>query len=85
MGFRWRKQVRKGPLSINLSKRGVGWSLGFPGFRFGIGADGKLYFSLGLLGTGHSSPMIQPTARSLVEIFGEATRAWEQCHPFRFS
>jgi hypothetical protein len=54
MGFRFRRSVNKGPLRLNLSRRGVGWSIGFPGLRFGRGADGRFYFSVGLPGSGAS-------------------------------
>lgn len=54
MGFRFRKSVSFGPLRVNLSKSGVGWSVGGRGFRTGQRADGKRYTSLGLPGTGIS-------------------------------
>ena len=54
MGLRWRKTIRKGPVNVSLSRGGVGWSVGVPGIRLGIGADGKPYFSVGIPGTGLS-------------------------------
>jgi hypothetical protein len=41
-------------LRLNLSKSGVGGSLGRTGLRIGIDAAGKKYFSVGLPGTGLS-------------------------------
>lgn len=35
MGFYFRKSFKAGPARINISKRGVGWSVGTKGFRFG--------------------------------------------------
>lgn len=36
MGFYYRKSVRLGPFRVNLSSRGVGWSVGGGGFRTGV-------------------------------------------------
>ncbi|NBX26602.1 MAG: DUF4236 domain-containing protein [Planctomycetes bacterium] len=52
MGFFFRKSFGKGPLRINLSKSGVGWSLGIPGLRFGRSATGRKYTRAGIPGTG---------------------------------
>ena len=35
MGFYFRKSFKVGPARINLSKSGIGWSIGTKGFRFG--------------------------------------------------
>ena len=35
-----------------FSQRGVGNSIGFLGFRFGVTTDGRKYWSFGLRGTG---------------------------------
>ena len=34
MGFRFRKSFQAGPVRINLSKSGVGYSVGGKGFRY---------------------------------------------------
>jgi hypothetical protein len=52
MGLRWRKSFNRGPARLNLSRRGAGWSFGIPGFRFGVGADGVAYLSIGIPGSG---------------------------------
>jgi hypothetical protein len=52
MGWRFRKSFGFGPFRTNLSQRGVGSSFGFFGFRFGVSADGRKYWSFGLKGTG---------------------------------
>lgn len=35
MGLYFRKSFKAGPARINISKRGIGWSVGTKGFRFG--------------------------------------------------
>ena len=52
MGFFFRRSFRKGPLRVNLSKSGLGWSLGVPGLRFGKSAKGRSYTRAGIPGTG---------------------------------
>lgn len=42
-----RKSIRVGPLRLNLSKRGVGASIGVKGLRTGIDATGKPYVAGG--------------------------------------
>lgn len=54
MGWRFRKSMNMGPLRLNLSRRGVGMSTGFKGFRLGQSADGRRYMSIGIPGTGIS-------------------------------
>jgi hypothetical protein len=55
MGLRFQRRIRLAPgLRLNLSKSGVGGSLGRTGLRIGIDAAGKKYFSVGLPGTGLS-------------------------------
>jgi hypothetical protein len=54
MGLRFRKSINLGPLRINLSKSGVGFSLGVKGFRIGRSAKGKNTATVSLPGTGLS-------------------------------
>lgn len=54
MGFRFRKSVNIGPLRINFSKSGVGFSVGVKGFRVGRSAKGKTTATVSLPGTGLS-------------------------------
>jgi hypothetical protein len=35
-----------------ISRTGIGYSWGFPGFRVGVAADGRRYLSIGIPGTG---------------------------------
>jgi hypothetical protein len=52
MGFYYRKSVNLGPFRVNLSKSGLGYSVGGRGFRVGTTARGKKYTSISIPGTG---------------------------------
>ena len=52
MGFYYRKSIGLGPFRVNLSKQGVGYSVGVPGFRTGVSSTGRKYTTFGLPGTG---------------------------------
>ena len=43
MGFYYRKSVNLGPFRVNLSKSGLGYSVGGRGFRVGTTARGRKY------------------------------------------
>jgi len=50
MGWFLRKAFRVGPLRLNLSKRGIGASVGVKGARLGVDATGKPYAAGGRYG-----------------------------------
>jgi len=52
MPWHWRKRLNFGPVRTTFSQRGVGKSIGLFGFRFGVTADGRKYWSFGIKGTG---------------------------------
>jgi Protein of unknown function (DUF4236) len=52
MGWNFRKRVRVGPFNINLSKTGIGYSVGVRGFRAGQNARGQKYTQTSIPGTG---------------------------------
>lgn len=52
MGWSFRKSISLGPFRINLSKSGVGFSIGAGGFRVGKKATGGSYTSVSIPGTG---------------------------------
>jgi hypothetical protein len=52
MGWQFRKIFSFGFLRLNLSGRGVGWSWGIPGLRYGISASGRRYVTFGFPGLG---------------------------------
>jgi len=45
-----RKTLRKGPVRANVSKSGIGVSVGVPGLRVGRNAKGKYYIHAGIGG-----------------------------------
>lgn len=47
MGFYLRKSFRLGPIRLNLSKSGLGASIGVTGFRVGLTPQGESYVHLG--------------------------------------
>ena len=54
MGFRFRKSAKMGPVRVNFSKSGVGYSVGGKGFRVTKRADGKVQTTASIPGTGIS-------------------------------
>lgn len=52
MAWRFRKSFGFGPIRTTVSKNGIGNSIGFLGFRFGVNPEGKKYWSFGIPGTG---------------------------------
>ena len=52
MGFTYRKSVNLGPFRVNLSKSGLGYSVGGRGFRVGTTSRGRKYTSFSIPGTG---------------------------------
>ncbi len=64
--FRKGKSLFGGLVKINLSKKGLGWSVGVPGARISRGADRKVRRTLSIPGTG-----LRKT-----EVLGEAKGGW---------
>jgi hypothetical protein len=55
MGFRFQRRIRiASALRLNLSRSGIGGSVGRTGLRLGLDAKRRKYFSIGLPGTGLS-------------------------------
>ena len=52
MPLYFRKSIGAGPFRVNLSRRGVGYSVGAKGFRVGRSATGRTYTSARVPGTG---------------------------------
>ena len=52
MGFRFRKSANFGPLRVNFSKSGVGYSVGGKSYRVTKRADGKTQTTASVPGTG---------------------------------
>jgi hypothetical protein len=51
MGFTYRKSVNFGPFRVNLSKSGVGYSVGGKGFRVSTSARARCYSAFSIPGT----------------------------------
>lgn len=54
MGFRFRKSIKAGPVRVNFSKSGVGYSVGGKGFRVTKKANGGIRTTTSIPGTGIS-------------------------------
>lgn len=71
MGFRFRKSIGKGPFKLNISKSGVGYSVGGKGFRYTKKAGGGTRTTASIPGTGisyvkdSSSTKAMPARRSV--------------------
>ena len=52
MGWGFRRSLKLGPLKLNFSKSGVGYSVGVRGFRVGTDARGRSYTAASIPGTG---------------------------------
>jgi hypothetical protein len=72
MGWSFRKSINFGPLRINLSKSGVGYSVGGKDLRVGVNAKGKRYEEATIPGTGlhyRSSKKEGPQASGCLGVF----------------
>lgn len=54
MATRFRKSINLGPLRINMSKSGIGYSIGTKGYRVTKRADGRVQRTVSIPGTGIS-------------------------------
>ena len=54
MGWSYRKSVNLGPFRVNLSKEGLGYSVGVKDFRVGVNSRGRRYESVTIPRTGLS-------------------------------
>jgi hypothetical protein len=52
MAWRFLRSIKLGPLRLNLSKSGIGTSIGVRGFRVGTDAKGRSYTAASIPGTG---------------------------------
>ena len=54
MGFRYRKSIKMGPFRLNLSKSGIGYSVGVKGYQVTKTATGRTRTTVSIPGTGIS-------------------------------
>jgi hypothetical protein len=52
--YRFRKSFGRGPFRMTISKRGVSYSVGIPGVRYTVRANGDTQLTTGIPGTGYS-------------------------------
>ena len=64
MGLRYRKSIKMGPLRINLSKSGIGYSYGVKGYRVTHTADGKVRTTASIPGTGIGHVTERPASKA---------------------
>jgi hypothetical protein len=62
MAWNFRRSINFGPLRINLSKSGVGYSVGTRGFRVGQDSRGRRYQAVSIPKTGIYRRDYQPKA-----------------------
>jgi hypothetical protein len=62
LGWSFRRTINLGPLRVNLSKSGVGYSVGTRGFRVGQDAHGRRYRAVSIPKTGIYRRDYQPKA-----------------------
>lgn len=74
MGFRFRKSVNLGPLRLNFSKSGMGYSVGGKGFRLTKRADGREQATASIPGTGISYTTTAKGTRAATAKGGSAKR-----------
>jgi hypothetical protein len=84
MGFYYRKSLHVGPFRVNVSKSGLGYSVGGRGFRTGVSARGRRYTTFSIPGTGmgyrtsgKSGCLVVLTA-SIAVAAGIAHEVWRQ-------
>jgi Protein of unknown function (DUF4236) len=82
VGLRFQRRIRIAPgVRLNLSKSGVGASVGRTGCRVGMDAKRRKYFSVGLPGTGLSYRTIfgRPVAPATLKKIGYTAIAAAIC------
>jgi hypothetical protein len=67
MGWRFRRSLKLGPLKLNFSKSGVGYSVGVRGFRVGKDAKGRSYTAASIPGTGFYNRQYQSATKPTAE------------------
>lgn len=83
MGFRFRKSKKVGPLRINMSQKGIGWSVGVKGLRYTKKAGGGSRVTASIPGTGISyvTDSKKPSRQSRPEITAPDQKLLDQASP----
>ena len=93
MGFRFRKSINAGPVRVNFSKSGVGYSVGGKGFRVTKKANGGVRTTASIPGTGVSyvkdsgsgqgqAPVVSKSINPTVELCLCLLLGWVGAHKF---
>ena len=78
MGWRFRRSLKLGPLKLNFSKSGVGYSVGVRGFRVGKDAKGRSYTAASIPGTGFYNRQYQSATKPTAENVDSSTNVSPQ-------
>ena len=83
MGFRFRKSKKVGPFRINMSQKGIGWSVGVKGLRYTKKAGGGSRVTASIPGTGISyvTDSKKPNRQSRPEITAPDQKLLDQASP----
>ena len=83
MGFRFRKSKKVGPFRINMSQKGIGWSVGVKGLRYTKKAGGGSRVTATIPGTGISyvTDSKKPSRQSRPEITTPDQKLLDQASP----
>lgn len=83
MGFRFRKSKKVGPFRINMSQKGIGWSVGVKGLRYTKKAGGGSRVTASIPGTGISyvTDSKKPSRQSRPEITAPDQKLLDQASP----
>ena len=93
MGFRFKKSINAGPVRVNFSKSGVGYSVGGKGFRVTKKANGGVRTTASIPGTGVSyvkdsgsgkgqTPVVSKPINPTVELCLCLLLGWVGAHKF---
>ena len=80
MGFSFRKTVRLGPMRINLSKSGIGASVGVKGARLTASATGKTYVTVGTHGFFYRQALV-PERKTVRSFSADSPPTTKQVQP----
>lgn len=72
MGFYFRKSMNLGPFRVNVSRGGVGWSVGGGGFRTGSTPRRRRYTTFSVPGTGMGYRTSSRGCMVALVVFGSA-------------
>jgi hypothetical protein len=78
MAWRFRRSLKLGPLRLNFSKSGIGYSAGVRGFRVGQDAKGRTYTAASIPGTGIYNRQYSGVSKPIAQSAASPTSASPQ-------